>query len=134
MSAALLSIICVAFSSQSFAAGVSPMEIPGAKTVTAEQAKALFDDGALFLDVRKNSDWDAGRVPEAEHLELKKVFTEASFSEIAKKDEAVVIYCNGEKCLRSSKAVIQAIEWGFSNLYYFRDGFPAWKSAGYPTE
>ena len=52
----------------------------------------------------------------------------------AGKDEAVVIYCNGEKCMRSSKACAQAVEWGFTNISYFRDGFPAWKAAGYPTE
>jgi len=116
------------------AAGVSPTEVSGTKTVTAAEAKALFDKGAIFVDVRKNSDWDAGRVPEAEHLELKKVFTQGSFGKIAKVDDPIVIYCNGEKCLRSSKACIKSVAWGYKNIYYFRDGFPAWKSAGYPTE
>jgi len=116
------------------AQAVSPTTISGAKTVSAIEAKKLFDDGVMFLDVRKNSDWDAGRVPEAEYLESKKAFTESALSEIAKKSDAMVIYCNGEKCMRSSKAASKAVAWGYSNVYYFRDGYPAWKAAGYPTE
>jgi len=116
------------------AQAVSPTSIPGAKTVTAAEAKKLFDDGVMFVDVRKDSDWDAGRVPEAEHLDSKKAFTEAALSKIAQKGDAMVIYCNGEKCMRSSKASVKAVGWGFSNVYYFRDGYPAWKAAGYPTE
>lgn len=130
----IASLMLIALASPSLAAGVSPTEVAGAKTVTAAQAKELFDKGVMFLDVRKGSDWDAGRVPEAEHLELKKVFTADSFGKVAKKGDPVVIYCNGEKCLRSSAACAKAVAWGYTNLYYFRDGFPAWKAAGYPTE
>lgn len=113
---------------------VSPMSIDGATTVDAVQAKALFDEGVAFIDVRKDKDWEAGRIPDAIHIELKKIYTEASLSEAVKKDEKIVLYCNGASCMRSSKASTQAVGWGFSKVYYFRDGFPAWKSASYPTE
>jgi len=119
----------------SFAADkVSPLTIEGASSIDTSKAKELFDKGALFLDVRSNKDWDAGRIPDAVHLELKKVFNEQALSKEAGKDEAMVIYCNGEKCLRSSKATSMAVSWGFKNLFYYRDGLPAWKKAGYPVE
>lgn len=118
-----------------FANDVSPMTVAGATTVTTEEAKALFDNEALFVDVRKDSDWDAGRIPGAVHLDNKKgVFTEASLSAEIGKDEKVVIYCNGEQCPRSAKGSKQAVDWGFTKVYYYRDGMPAWKSAGYPVE
>ena len=113
---------------------VSPVSVDGTTAVNATQSKDLFDKGALFLDVRSNKDWDAGRIPDAVHIELKKKFSEASMSSEVKKDEPVVIYCNGPSCLRSSKAAAMAVAWGFTKVYYFRDGYPAWKSAGYPTE
>jgi rhodanese-related sulfurtransferase len=113
---------------------VSPTAVSGAKTVTAAEAKALFDKGVAFLDVRKDKDWNAGRIPDAIHIELKKKLNEASMSKEIKKDEEVVIYCNGESCMRSSKATAKAVSWGYSKAYYFRDGFPAWKAAGYPVE
>lgn len=116
------------------AAEVSPESVDGATSVDAGAAKSLFDQGILFVDVRKDSDWDAGRIPGAEHLELKKVFAESSLGELVGKEEAVVIYCNGPKCLRSSEASARAVSWGFRKVYYFRGGYPEWVAAGYPIE
>ncbi len=116
------------------AAKVSPAEINGATTIDAATAKSYFDRGVIFVDVRKDSDWDAGRVPGAVHLELKKVLSEDKLAEVVDKNTEVVIYCNGEKCMRSSKACAKAVSWGFSKVYYFRDGFPAWEAAGYAVE
>ncbi len=128
-------ILGVVLSTTAYASSdVSPVEIAGAKTVSASEAKALFDEGAIFVDVRKDSDWEAGRVPDAVHIELKKKYSTDTLGEEVKKEEKVVIYCNGEKCMRSSKATAMAVEWGYSNVFYFRDGFPAWKAAGYSVE
>jgi len=113
---------------------VSPMTVEGAATVTTEEAKKLFDDGVLFIDVRKDKDWNAGRVSDAVQLNIKTKFTEQDLLAVMKKDEPAVIYCNGERCLRSSDACKLAVGWGFTNLYYYRDGFPAWKNAGNPIE
>lgn len=124
----------VAFSGVSFAGEVSPMTVDGATTVDTSQARELFDKEVLFVDVRKNSDWDAGRIPGALHLEIKTNFTDDSLSAEMKKDEAAVIYCNGESCMRSSDATKMAVGWGFTKLYYYRDGFPAWKAANNPVE
>lgn len=117
------------------AESISPKTVEGAITVTSAEAKSLFDQEVLFVDVRKDSDWDAGRIPGAVHLDNKKgVFSEASLSAEVSKDEKLVIYCNGEKCPRSAKGSQDAVAWGFKQVYYFRDGFPAWKSAGFPVE
>jgi len=112
----------------------SALTVDGATTVDTVKAKALFDDGALFVDVRSDKDWNAGRIPDAVHIELKKVYSEETLVAEGAKDEAIVIYCNGEKCLRSSAASEKAVSWGFSKIYYYRDGLPAWKKAGYPSE
>lgn len=119
---------------QVIAENVSPMTVEGTTTVDTAKAKALFDEGVLFVDVRSDKDWSAGRIPDAVHIELKKVFSEETLSKELKKTEPVIIYCNGESCLRSSDASGQAVGWGFTKVYYYRDGFPAWKAAGYPTE
>ena len=110
------------------------MTVDGAKTVTTEEAKKLFDDGVLFIDVRKDKDQNAGRVSDAVQLNIKTKLSEETLSAEIKKTDPAVIYCNGERCMRSSDACKKAVAWGFTNLYYYRDGFPAWKSAGYPVE
>ena len=77
---------------------------------------------------------DIGHIPGAAHVELKEVFSEAALSRVVGKGAEVVIHCEGPKCLRSSKASAKAVSWGFTKVYYFRDGFPAWRAAGYPVE
>lgn len=131
----LIGFIGLSFSAATMAGDkVSPETVKGATTVNAAQAKAMFDKGTVFVDVRSDKDWAAGRIPDAVHLELKKVFNEASLVAVVKKDQDVVFYCNGHSCLRSSEASEQAVGWGFTKVHYFRDGVPAWKDAGYPVE
>ena len=104
---------------------VSPTEIKGATTINAVKAKQLFEKGAAFVDVRTDADYAAGRVPGAHHLELNKRFRYKALASIVGKNDEVVFYCNGKNCPRSSQASEQAVAWGFSNIYYFRDGMPA---------
>jgi len=113
---------------------ISPETVSGATTVDTQQAKVLFDQGAIFLDVRSNRDWEAGRIPGSKHLELKKVYSQETLSEIASPDDRLVIYCYSKGCLRSSKACIKAVEWGYKNVYYYRLGYPDWQSNGYAIE
>ncbi len=128
-----IGVLAVVVSSMAFA-GESPASVEGATTVDATKAKALFDEGALFVDPRREAEYEAGRIPDAVSLELKKVFSEQSLAEVMKKGEQVVFYCNGPKCPRAYKSSAKAVTWGYSQVYYFRDGFPAWKAAGYPVE
>jgi rhodanese-related sulfurtransferase len=122
------------FTSATFAAEESPMEVAGATTVDTAKAKELFEAGAAFVDVRSDTDWEAGRIPGAIHIELKSKYNEQSLAAEVGKDEAVVIYCNGAACLRSSQASQMAVEWGFTKVNYYRDGYPAWKNAGHAVE
>ncbi|MCB1753055.1 MAG: rhodanese-like domain-containing protein [Gammaproteobacteria bacterium] len=115
-------------------ADLSPETIPGATTIDGNQAKAMFDQGVLFVDPRKDADWEAGRIPGAVHLELNKQLSEKALLEEASKDDAIVFYCNGIKCMVSTHATEQAVAWGFKKVNYYRAGFPDWKSHGYPVE
>lgn len=131
---ALLTSVLLILAMGSAFAEESPTTVEGAKTVNASEAKALFDEGALFVDVRSDKDWAAGRISDAAHIELKKVFSEETLAPEAKKTDPIVIYCNGVSCMRSSIASIKAVAWGYTNVNYYRLGFPDWKAAGYPTE
>lgn len=129
----LLILSFLTFSTATFAQE-SPTSVPGAVTINADQAKKMFDDGTLFVDVRKQTDWDAGRIPDALHLDIKSAFTKEALLEETSLEDKVIFYCNGHSCLRSSKASALAVSWGFKNVYYYRDGLPSWKNAGYPVE
>lgn len=114
---------------------VSPEAISGATTIDTTTAKHLFDHGAVFIDVRNDADWEVGRIPGALHMDLEHTLTTERLSAaVPDKAQGVVMYCNGPKCLRSSAATAKAVAWGFTTVYYYRLGFPAWQGAGYPVE
>lgn len=131
-----LGIACLVMSSVAFAGkGPSAKTVDGATTVTAEQAKKLWQEGALFIDTRKDSDWEAGRVPGAVHINVKKPeFNKYNILGHIGLQDAVVSYCNAEKCHRASAGAKKLVGFGFTKVYYYRGGFPSWKNAGYPYE
>ena len=115
-------------------ADVSPLSVSGASSIDATEAKQLFDAGVVFVDVRDISGRDYGYIPGSIFLDLELDFTEEALGDVIDREEPVVIYCAGHRCLRSSKAVEKAVSWGFTHTYYFRNGFAAWKVAGYPYD
>jgi adenylate cyclase len=112
---------------------VSPLEVPGAITVDVDAARALFDRGVPFIDVRGEATWRDGHVQGAFNLDVKEHLTEDSLWRVIGKGEEAVVYCGGPRCLMSSEAAKMAVGWGFQKIYYFREGYPAWRNAGYPV-
>jgi rhodanese-related sulfurtransferase len=131
--AATVAAACLFTAGQAIAE-ISPETVAGAVTVDAHEAKTLFDQGVAFVDTRNGADWEAGRIPGSIHLNSRSVLSEETLAEAVARDERVVIYCNGWSCMRSSDASERAVSWGFTNVYYFRDGYPAWETVDYPIE
>ena len=112
----------------------SPESVEGAVTIDDATAKTLFDQGAVFIDVRSQQAYDKGRIPDAVLLDLDGQFSEKALGEAAAPGDPVVIYCQGEKCARAADAAAQAVGWGYTNVKYYRSGFPGWKAGGFPVE
>lgn len=131
---ALTLLFTASASAESELVEATPLAVDGATTVDAAAAKALFDEEAAFVDLRKENIWNAGRIPGAVWIDFKNGFTEEALGAAVAKDEKVVFYCSGERCPRSAKACTKALAWGYTDVYYFRGGYPEWKNAGYPVE
>ncbi len=108
-------------------------DVAGAVKIDAAGAKALFDRGAVVVDSRGQGPYSRGHIPGAINIHLS-VLTEESLSGIMKLDQEVVFYCGGEGCGLSPKSCAKALTWGYSKVYYFATGYPAWKEAGYQVE
>lgn len=134
LSRILFAVFFLLLAASAWADKSSPERIGGAVTVNGDEAAKLFNQHSKFIDVRADIDWDAGRVPGAVHLNLAADFNEANLFKVVPKDQPLVIYCNGLKCMRSSQASALAVKWGFKKVFYYRSGFPDWKSRGYPVE
>ncbi len=70
-------------------------EVEGATTADVATAKALFDRGVPFVDVRSDGSWKKGHIPGALNLDSNHAFTEVELSKIVRKDHDVVMYCSG---------------------------------------
>lgn len=112
----------------------APEQVPGTTVITAAEAKALFDNSVVFIDVRSPRLHGRRHIPGAVHLDLKDMYGEESLARVVKKDHPLVIYCSGIKCSRSSRASAEAVSWGYEKIYYFRGGIVEWRDAGYPVE
>jgi len=112
----------------------SPLHADGATTVSVDEARWLFDEGAVFIDVRNPRFFARRHVPGAHHLDMKNGFTEETLAAVAKKDQPIVIYSSGIKCSRAHKGSVLAVEWGYQKVYYFRGGIVDWKDVNFPME
>ena len=97
------------------------------RTVSAAQAAALADGGAVLLDVREPREWQAGHAPRARHIPLGQLPRRAA--ELPK-SRAVVTVCRSGA--RSARAATMLARQGreVSNL---AGGMRAWARAGLPV-
>jgi rhodanese-related sulfurtransferase len=130
----LLLAVAMVFSVAVKAEYSSPEHVEGAITTSLAEARALYDKGVVFIDVRNPRLFAKGHVVGAHHLDLKNGFSEEAVAKLVERDEPLVIYCSGVKCSRSYRAAARAVSWGFSQVHYFRGGIVDWRNAGYPVE
>ena len=121
----------------------TPRSLPGATVVEAAAVAQLLKSGGMVFDTRNDVEFKAGHIAGAQLLPYveKSVkdadfkFSEDSF-DVAKlpADKAVplVFACNGAECWKSFKASHAALKAGHSKVYWFRGGFPEWRSANLP--
>jgi TolB-like protein/class 3 adenylate cyclase/rhodanese-related sulfurtransferase/tetratricopeptide (TPR) repeat protein len=102
--------------------------------IDAPMAKELRERGVIFIDVRDAGSYARGYIPGAEHLDLNVDLTEENLLLLVDKDTEVVFHCWAEECPYSAYAAAKAILWGFTRVYRFSGGFPAWRDAGYPVK
>jgi rhodanese-related sulfurtransferase len=50
------------------------------------------------------------------------------------KTKMLVFYCLGPKCIFSFNSAKKAIKMGYSNVYVYKEGIPAWSKKGYPLK
>ena len=87
--------------------------------------------------LRPLSNWLASQGVTANQVTVAALLLSA-LSEVATKDQEVVIYAwhyrDGPWYERASSSCEKAVSWGFKKVYYFQEGYPGWKSAGYLSE
>jgi sulfur-carrier protein adenylyltransferase/sulfurtransferase len=99
------------------------------REVSAEEARAKADKGAVLVDVREPDEWANGHVPGAVYIP--RGFLELRIEEkVPDKSKEVVVYCAGGT--RSAFGAKSLQELGYTNVVSMTGGFGKWKEAGFP--
>jgi len=114
----------------------TPTSVPLGKDITVEQAKALYDSGAMFIDARTDAEWGTGHIPQAVHLSGEMFSDGRALDALRQLDPTgtTVIYCGGGDCHASEQVYILLQQAGFTQLHILTDGVPGWTAAGHPFE
>jgi rhodanese-related sulfurtransferase len=126
--------LTVAVVSPALADEDAPLQIAGATTVAADQVIDLVsrEPHLVIVDARHVADYNAGAIEGAVNI-LDTELTPEKLAIIAPTPNApLLIYCNGVKCGRAANAVVKALNWGYSNVYYYALGMTEWKAKGLP--
>lgn len=89
-------------------------------------AQDLLRGGAVLVDVREKSEWDAGHAPKAKHHPLGGLAT--SMARLPQDRPLVVVCRSGNRSSRATKMLGKA---GFDAVN-LTGGMTAWKAAGLP--
>ena len=105
----------------------------GVRELTLDQARARLaaNPRAVLLDVREDSEWQAGHAEPAQHLgkgilerDLEQRFPDA--------DTEIIMYCGGG--YRSVLACYAAQSMGYRNVASLVGGYKAMVAAGWPVK
>ncbi|CAM3238373.1 MBL fold metallo-hydrolase [Filibacter tadaridae] len=87
----------------------------------------MKDENAFIIDVRNDTEWNDGHLPDAHHSFLGKLRSAA-----IPDDKELLLHCQGGA--RSAIAASVLKSRGFENVKHMAGGYAAYKKAGYETE
>jgi rhodanese-related sulfurtransferase len=99
--------------------------------ITAEEVRRMQESGAkfIFIDVREDSEWEAGRAAGSVHLG-KGIIERDVEGEIPDKNAEIVLYCGGG--FRSALAGDALQKMGYRRVKSMAGGIKAWRDRGFP--
>jgi rhodanese-related sulfurtransferase len=98
--------------------------------VQATKKKLDAGEKMILVDVREESEWARGHIPNAIHLG-KGIIERDIEKAIPGKGAMVVLYCGGG--FRSALAADNLQKMGYSNVISMDGGWREWTQAGFPT-
>jgi len=102
------------------------------ENISADQAKQMIDnEEVIILDVRTPEEYESGHIPNARLMNFNSGDFEQQLQELPK-GEAILVYCHSGN--RSSRAMQQMEESGFTAVYNLEGGISGWKRANHQVE
>lgn len=143
---ALVTLVSSVFLLGSALAQETPNAPPaGVKLVEAKDVVELQKQGAMLVDTRKANEFSDATIKGAVSVpyDPEKSAKAANFDSaqdsfnLAKfpdKNAHIVVFCNSGTCWKSYKAAAVLAKNGYTNVSWYRNGFPDWKARKLPTD
>lgn len=114
---------------------LAPESVPGTTLVNAEQALELIiaNPKLVIIDSRHVEEYSKGHIEGAINLLDTDTSAKTLSQYVPNKSTAILLYCNGERCMRSSNAASIALKLGYKKLYWFRGGWAEWAEKKMPV-
>lgn len=107
--------------------------MPGIKEVTIEQVLEFQKAGRdfLFIDVREDHEWTAGRAPGAVHIG-RGIIERDIDKHAPAADREMILYCGGG--YRSALSADNLQKMGYKNVFSMAGGIRRWRELGLPED
>ena len=101
------------------------------REISVDDARARLERGATLIDVREESEWEAGHALGAEHLGKGLIERDIEVR-VPHRQTEIILYCGGG--YRSALAADAIQKMGYTNVFSMAGGWRAWEAAGAPIE
>jgi len=107
----------------------------GINVINIDQARKLHAQNAHFYDAREKRHFQKSHIKGAKAVYFDVSKAEYIVIELPRdKKESLVFYCYGESCANSYEAALAVRKLGYTNVFWFLNGFNEWKEKAYPLD
>jgi phage shock protein E len=104
-------------------------KLTGNPQISVTQAYQEYQQGAFFLDVRTQTEWDQAHIANSTLIPLDEL--QNHINDLPKDRDIIVVCLTGH---RASEGITLLRKAGFSRATIMIGGLTAWKAAGYPLD
>lgn len=114
---------------------VQPARAAEPKLITTQELVARMGGAPAskwnftLVDARTQVEFDDAHIPGAILVPAKRV-GELLPKPVPDRSRTVIFYCNGPNCTKTVKAAAEAAAAGYTDIVEYKEGLPAWRSAG----
>jgi len=126
--------LCLNFITVYAAKKLVPETLDGAKIVKTQGLYELVmsQEKLVIIDSRLYKEYNKGHIQGSISLQDNLMSENKLKDYVPTKSTPLLFYCNGIRCFRSYNASNKALKWGYTNIYWYREGWKDWKKKGMP--
>jgi rhodanese-related sulfurtransferase len=102
------------------------------KKINEKELKKILEENpdVMLINVLPEDSFEQEHIPKSINIPLENGFLNEVESQVADKDELVIVYCASTQCSASTEAAKQLEEKGYQNVHDFKGGMQEWRQAG----